>query len=111
MRQLTINESEIVCGAESHDIMIIDPVAAMQTAFYLMSVVDQGGFRYGSVVTGMGIGALGGSVAGYAAGVGSGLAAGIALGAGGFAAGAVVGGVTCRIGAEFLIASYNMIMG
>lgn len=108
MRQLTINESSLVSGADHHDVMIIDPVAAAQTFMLLMSVVDQDGFRYGSVITGMTAGSIGGGYLGYTA-LGGGLAgaAGAVLVAGG---GAVVGGLACKGAASFLVASYNWIM-
>lgn len=108
MRQLTRNESSLVCGAEQLDVMVIDPVAAFQTAALLMSVVDQEGFRYGSVITGMGVGTIGGGYLGYTA-LGGGLVggAGAVLAAGG---GAVVGGLACKGAASFLVASYNWIM-
>lgn len=108
MRQLTINESSIVSGAEHHDVMLIDPIAAAQTFMLLMSVVEQDSFRYGSVVTGMTGGAIGGGYVGYVA-LGGSLAGGAgAIMAG--AAGAVAGGLFAKGAANFMIASYNWIM-
>jgi len=108
MRQLTINESSKVSGAEHHDVMVIDPVAAAQTFLLLMSIADQEGFRYGSVITGMTAGTIGGGYLGYVA-LGAGLtgAAG-AIVAGG--AGAVVGGLAAKGAANFMVGSYNWIM-
>lgn len=109
MRELTFTEMGAVAGAERLDVTVIDPVAAAQTFLFLMSVTDQQGFMYGSVITGMSVGAVAGGVAAYgAAGAGAlGLAAGL-LGAG---AGLLVGGVAFKLGASFAIGSYNLIMG
>ncbi|HRE31761.1 MAG TPA: hypothetical protein PLD88_07305 [Candidatus Berkiella sp.] len=110
MRQLTLSESSMVSGAESHDVMIIDPVAAAQTFFYLISVTDQNSFRYGSVVTGMTVGAIGGGFVGYAAAAGAGVAAGVAASVAGVGLGAVAGGLVCKGAASFMVTSYNWIM-
>ena len=108
MRELTFKEIAYVSGAETLDVTVIDPVAAIQTFLLLMSVTDRDGFQYGSVITGMTAGAVGGGMLGFTS-VGGGLA-GCALGLTGAGAGLIVGGLAFKAAANFAIGAYNMIM-
>lgn len=112
MRELTCNEMAVVSGADSDSLVIIDPIAAAQTFFFLLSVTDQEAFMRGSVVTGMLTGGIGGGVLGYgavaaSAGVGLGVLAGLA----GAGVGAVVGGIAFKGGALVSTGIYNALMG
>ncbi len=111
MRELTFNEMSAVAGAEDHNIMVIDPVAAAQTFLFLMSVTDREGFLYGSVITGMTAGAIGGGMWGYGAAISSGALAAGGAAVGCAALGAIVGGFALKGAATFAIGSYNLIMG
>lgn len=111
MRDLTFDEVGFVSGAETHDIFVIDPIAAIQTFLILISVADQQSFVYGSVVTGMTIGAIGAGIGGGTAVTGmAGLALGIGAGIGCAAVGAVAGGLAFKAGATFAVGAYNWIM-
>lgn len=112
MRQLNSLELCTVSGGEHHDVTIIDPVAAVQTFLLLISVTDQQSFLYGSVITGMTVGAVGGGIVGYGFGAASaGLAGGIAAGLAGAAVGTIACGMALKGAAYFGIGAYNMIMG
>lgn len=106
MRQLTNNEVQSVSGAENHNVMIMDPVALVQTIAYLVVNGDKDGFYKGSIVSGM-IGGTGfGGFLGYSAYAG---AACVGATVGGAAAGAILGGLAGRAVGTFGVAAYEMI--
>lgn len=111
MRELTFKEMATVSGAENYDVTVVDPVAAIQTFLFLISVTDQQSFIYGSVITGMTGGAIAGGVMGYGAAAGVGLAAGIGAGVACAGAGAIAGGLAAKGAAYFMAGAYNWIMG
>lgn len=110
MRKLTMNEICSVSGAESLDVTVVDPVAAAQTFLYLISVTDQSGFYYGSVVTGMCAGAVAGGYWGYGALAASGVLAGGAAGIVCAGIGTFAGGLLAKGAATFATGAYNILM-
>lgn len=112
MRDLTMNEVAFVSGAEDHSVIVVDPVAAVQTFALLYSMTDQDSFQRASTVLGMGAGGIAGGVMGYGAVAATyGLVAGIGASAGGVIAGAFVGGAALRFGSMGAVAIYNTLLG
>ncbi|MGD9591944.1 MAG: hypothetical protein AB7V32_05445 [Candidatus Berkiella sp.] len=111
MRDLTMNEIAYVSGAEDHSIVVVDPVAAIQTFALLYSVTDQDSFQRASTILGMGVGAIGGGFMGWAAGASSSIALGVCASAGGVMAGAFAVGALARVGSMGAVAIYNTLLG
>ncbi len=111
MRELTNFEAAAVSGAEHHDVVVYDPVAAIQTFLFLATVTDQQGFQSLSTITGMAGGAIaGGWSAGAWAYAGYGIAGAIGAGAVGAVGGAFALGAVCRYTSKGAVSMYNTLM-
>ncbi len=108
MRELTFQEVSVVSGAENHNVVVIDPVGAIQGFFTLLGSVTKESFVSGSVITGMLAGAGLGVYGAYTTYVSYGLLAGIGAGVALPGLGTFAGGAAFYIGARFGVAAYSM---
>lgn len=110
MRSLNTSEMAAIAGGENHNVIVIDPVAMIDTISWMAST-DAAGFMHAMKVTGMfvggGAGAYGAATLASAYGYTTGVA--VAAGVAGAFGGLVVGAIAFSATAQVCTSVYRMI--